>query len=205
MAVRLSVIMVHSPPANAVAQQIAESVVGELIGRPGLDLTLVGPLQQIATDSSDRLTLESITGDTVVMDWREPDELIKTLAAIGFDGVRARHAFDPDAEVPAPGLRRIYAVNLNQFDDAGPLCKGLMEMLSDRQVKTVSLAMPGVVVTPKQSSQPKNNPTTKPQSPAKQEPLQSPAVNASPPTERRPAAPEIDLDDLVDQLDELDP
>ena len=43
MAVRLSVIMVHTPPASAASSELAESVVGQLIGLPEIDLTLIGP------------------------------------------------------------------------------------------------------------------------------------------------------------------
>ena len=57
MAVRLSVIMVHSPPPTSTAQQLAQGVVGELIGLPGIDLTLVEPLDRLQATSTDRLTL----------------------------------------------------------------------------------------------------------------------------------------------------
>ena len=47
MAVRLSVIMVHTVPPTLAAGRTAEAVVGELIGRAGIDLTLVGPLAEL--------------------------------------------------------------------------------------------------------------------------------------------------------------
>ena len=204
MAVRLTVIMVHSPPATASAQRIAESAVGEIIGRPGIDLTLVGPPNQIEPSSTDRLTLDSITGDAAVMDWRTPDDLIAALGEVGFMGARARHADDPGV-VATPGQRRIYAFDLNQVTDAKDLCQALNKLLADRQVKTVSLAgltppkappQPGITAVPPTKLAPAKNSVETTTS----EPSSAPkGVVASP----KPAS--IDLDDLVDQLDELDP
>ncbi len=75
MAIRLSVIMVHAPP-TAGAERTAQSVVGELIGLNGIDLTLVGPLAQLDETSTDRLTLASLSGDVAVLDWQRPEEIV---------------------------------------------------------------------------------------------------------------------------------
>src|SRR6056297_1563232 len=76
MAVRLPVIMIHSPPGGSRWQSLGESIIGELIGRPGIDLTLVGRLSDLATGSTDRLTLESLRGDLVVLDWQPPERIL---------------------------------------------------------------------------------------------------------------------------------
>ena len=72
MAVRLSVVMVHSAPATPSAERVAQGVVGELIGLSGIDLVLVGPLDSLSESSTDRLTLSSIGGDIAMLDWRMP-------------------------------------------------------------------------------------------------------------------------------------
>ena len=121
MAVRLSVVMVHSPPVSALqvtedepsnratAQQLAEAVVGELIGLNGIDVTLVGPIAQLAPASTDRLTLESLTGDVAVLAWQCASETMAALAGIDFQGERSPHAHDRDVALPAARIRRIYA------------------------------------------------------------------------------------------------
>ena len=73
MAVRLSVVMVHSAPATATAERVAQGVVGELIGLSGIDLILVAPLDSLSETSTDRLTLSSLDGDIAVLDWSQPE------------------------------------------------------------------------------------------------------------------------------------
>jgi hypothetical protein len=225
LAVRLSVVMVHSPPPSAVAQRKAEQIVGELIGRPGIDLTLVGPLRSLTVNSTDRLTLESLTGDVAVLDWSSPIEIAQSLASIGFTGHRAPHRDDPDAPRERPDRsRRIYAFDLSSFRDATSAIDSLEKLKAEREVRTFSLSPttkpvepiapvvptvgsqlhqeedPGVAVSPLRQqavwglSKPK---LTDPPSPEHRSGKMSPAGSGSPKS--------IDLDDLLDQLDELDP
>ena len=209
MAVRLNVIMVHSPPASANASQLSEAVVGEIIGRPGIDMTLIGRLDRMSPNSTDRLTLDSITGDAAVLDWRSPQDLMKTLQSIGFDGVRAVHSADRDG-TPLPNGRKIYAFDLTRFSDPADVCQSLMKLLSDRQVRTFTL---GKMSDP-QPSVPSDGPFD---TSAQEASCHQNSVEKIPPATRReprsdidhdhPAktSQSIDLDDLVDQLDALDP
>jgi hypothetical protein len=154
MAIRLNVIIVHSPPAIPGAQQLAESLVGELIGRPGIDVALVESLSGISESSTDALTLESITGDVAVLDWRSPADLVQALAALQFVGTRAPHANDPGGNDPSandPGGsdpqreeavlmgRKIYAFDLQTHTDAKQLCNDLQALLATRRVQTFAI------------------------------------------------------------------
>ena len=203
MAARLNVIMVHSPPATATAQRISESIVGELIGRPGIDVMLVGPLDQIHEGTTDQLSLESITSDVAVLDWRSPSELIQVLDSIGFAGSRWPHRHDsvPDSATPAGSPRKIFAYNLNEFTDAAELCAALAELLANRQVTTYSLAS-SLLSKPKPVGKQKATPAVL--STADTISPEATSVDASiqPPS---PSTGEIDLEKLVDQLDEFDP
>ncbi|MGB7348106.1 MAG: hypothetical protein WBD20_28025 [Pirellulaceae bacterium] len=131
--------MIHSPPAIAGAHQLAESIVGELIGRPGIDVALIDSLDRIAENSTDALTLESMTGDVAVLDWRSPEQLLSKLVSLGFHGKRSQHADDLAAEVALPGQRRIYAFDLSIISDAKHLLKSLQDLLEARRIKTVSI------------------------------------------------------------------
>ena len=120
MAVRLSVVMVHSAPATPSAERVAQGVVGELIGLSGIDLVLVGPLDSLSESSTDRLTLSSIGGDIAMLDWRMPEVMHESLKRLGIDGTRTRHTADPDvAEIgiatvnPDGQSRKLYFFNLN--------------------------------------------------------------------------------------------
>ncbi len=157
MAVRLSVVMVHTAPHTVAAQRISEGVVGELIGLGGIDLTLVGPLARLSDSSTDRLSLGSLEGDVAVLDWQSPTEIIKAMTSIGFIGRRAAHSFDrepslqrdfdPDhstsggVNVDAPPTRRIYCFDLNAFAQPAEVIEALQLLKQSRQVKTVSLGI----------------------------------------------------------------
>ncbi len=149
MAQRLSVVMVHSPPASLAASQLAEAIVGELIGLREIDLTLIGPIDQLAEGSSDRLSLESLSGDVALLDWQPPSAIIKSLATLNFVGSRSPHASDPHAgeaassqkhAPPQPSTRRIYAFDLSQFSQPKAVCDALVRLKGTRQVRTFDLA-----------------------------------------------------------------
>ena len=205
MAVRLNVVMVQSPPASANGQRLAEKVVGKLIGLPSMDLILVGPLDQIDAASTDYLTLDSLTGDVALLDWRSPESSLSSLQNLGIEGTRTPHAGDPSAESGQATQRRFYLFDLNQFSDGQDVCTALGQLLKSRQVRTFSLlpVAPAQSTSnqPKQSSRPDSAALSDRQEPAKATETadtSTPAVDTSPTSS-------LDLDELVDQLDLLDP
>ncbi len=216
MAVRLNVVMVHSPPPTVGASQLAESIVGELIGRPGIDVTLVGSLDAFDEGSTDAMTLQSITSDVAFLDWMSPDQLISKLSSIGFDGVRSPHAADPSASVPmanpspdSPG-RRIYAFDLRNVSDAQQLCESLQGLLANRRIKTITIGGDFSRVRPTAPIATPTPPKSKSVHPSGSADVASPSLPSDLPSSDAVAAAvtkpaEIDLDDLVDQLDQLDP
>ena len=207
MAIRLSVVMVHAPLGGAQAQQLAESVVGHLIGLNGIDLTLVGPLAGLRDDSTDQLTLESLSGDVAVLDWASPAEIIDALTSLGFAGARCPHADDPDAEIPAANLRRIYALDLRDFADSNDVVAALQKLHQNRGVKTFSLDLAPSVSNDSANRADAPPPSTVPKAlgeapPAPETPEPRPTSSLPP---HRHDPDELNLDSLLDQLDELDP
>ena len=147
MAVRLSVVMVHSTPATSTAESVAQGVVGELIGLSGIDLILVAPLDSLTETSTDRLTLSSLGGDIAVLDWRLTRVMQESLKRIGVEGVRTRHAADPDISADAVNsgasdaqLRKLYLFNLTEFATAEAVISSLTKLNEARAVRTFSLA-----------------------------------------------------------------
>ncbi len=247
MAVRLSVVMVHTPPPSAGASQLAEAIVGELIGMHEIDLTLVGNLPNISHESTDLLSLESLSGDVAVLDWQPPTGIVSALAELGFEGSRTPHTHDPQAPAAAEPTRRIYAFDLNQFPDACSLCAAVGDLKAKRQVRTFSLSSLAAVPTPPGAVSPKTTgavspkttgavspktlspktlspkttapaapKATAPAAPKKSQKPDSPHPAGSlPPSGTRGSLPgpppaartrdSLDLDELLDRLDELDP
>ena len=147
MAVRLSVVMVHSTPATPSAERVAQGVVGELIGLSGIDLILVAPLDSLGEASTDRLTLSSISGDIAVLDWRSPQVMHESLSRLGVDGQRTQHPADPaTAEMgsapvkPNVQLRKLYFFNLSDFTAPEAVVSSIAELNAARAVQTFSLA-----------------------------------------------------------------
>lgn len=213
MAVRLPVVMVHTPPPESGASQLAEAIVGELIGMPEIDLTLIGNLTQISTESTDRLSLETLTGDIAALDWQPPAGIVAALGELGFKGSRTPHPNDPEAP-PAEPSRRIYAFDLNLFPDARSVCDAVAKLKQQRQVRTFTLSptvgAKGAVEST--SATQANTPDTPKIASARDfgvpavEPPSVGSVDGS--IDSRPAAhphASRDLDDLLDRLEELDP
>lgn len=217
MAVRLPVIMVHSPPGGGRWQSLGESIIGELIGRPGIDLTLVGRLGDLATGSTDRLTLESLRGDLVVLDWQPPARILSDWHRLGLDGIRSPHPDDQEPVPVSPPNRRIYAFDLRGFDDARPVCDAVNRLLASRQTRTFTL---GGIGNGKPAAAPPSGgpPTTPPRTvsvesvPSHKDPVRdgkddtpSPNRDESIPESTSPRDRDRELDALVDELDLLDP
>jgi hypothetical protein len=213
MAVRLSVVMVHTPPAAANASQLAEAIVGELIGMPEIDLTLVGNLASISSESTDLLSLETIAGDVAALDWQPPAGIVSALGELGCEGSRTPHSHDPDAPSAEP-TRRIYAFDLNRFPDARSVCDAVAKLKSQRQVRTFTLsAGAGSNVATNTSSATKVSTAEMPKNAPKPDfdvsAVEPPSLGTGggsndPLPAARPHASR-DLDELLDRLDELDP
>ncbi len=131
--------MIQSNPPTAAAQRMAEEVVGRLIGAEGIDLTLIGPLSSLAETSTDRLTLESLSGDVAAMDWQDPAAIVDGLAAVGFHAQRAPHPHDDDAPAPSSANRRVFAFDMNRFRGPVELVDALRQLNARRQVRTFAI------------------------------------------------------------------
>lgn len=192
MAARLTVIMIESPPPTAAAARLADDIVGHLIGRPGIDMTLVRSLMALEESSTDRLTLESITTDVAVLDWQPPQMIVDALHSVGFVGWRALHSGDLESPPGPISGRKIYAFDLTQTSDAAGLIEALQNLRAQRDIQTFSIG--SLTEAPRRQALPSN--------PIPPAPL--PSVDVQSGTGRVSPAAEIDLDDLIDQLDRLD-
>ncbi|GAA5509909.1 hypothetical protein [Novipirellula caenicola] len=242
MPVRLTVVIVQSPPtpdlqssvnsgasngdsqrdggqASGIAGCSVDEVLGELLGLPEIDLTLVNRLESVSIASTDHLTLQSITGDVVVLDWQTASQTCQSLQAIGVDAVRWPHPDDPDAVGdPTQRSRRVYAFDLRRFAEAKKLRESILRLHASKQVKTFSLSLGAPSAARPQSpvsSQPQTAPSLppstqpirpKPEGDANNEPSDN-ANSQTPPLDRslRRSVTSEQLDSLVDQLDDFDP
>jgi len=203
---RLPVILVQNAPAGEAAY--AESLVGNLIGRPGLDLTLVDRFDSIAVDSTDRMTLEGISVPSAVLDWQKPERMLSALAEIGVQGTRSPHQLDRDvAASHGTSPRRLFLFDLTTHRHVEAILAELDRIRASLSVKTFSLAGLSAVASSRENtpiadpSQESENATPTPIATA------SPVI-AKPQTSPTPSPGTVrsdeNLDDLIDQLDDLD-
>lgn len=201
MAVRLAVIMIESAPSTAAAGRFAADVVGNLIGRPGLDLTLVRSLTIAEMSETDRLSLEAISGDVAVLDWQSPESMLESLASMGMSGCRWPHRQDPHTAPEPAADRRIYAFDLRCFGEPMELVEALENLNKDRQTQTFVI---GNSISAVGKKLPTVTGTSSPAQPLETSRGPNPtSTHRHRSTEHRPL-PSIDLDDLIDQLDQSD-
>lgn len=199
---RLPIILVQNPPASGA--ELADALVGNLIGRAGLDLTLVNQFESLSPDSTDRMTLEGITVPAAVLDWRTTAELKSTLDKIGFHGRRCPHQLDPTEDdgsenSTSGSQRRLFLFNLNETTDPLAIVAELNRLRESLSVKTVSL---GGLASPQprtKSDRPQDKETEVIEPTTNRE---STATNRA--VGRMETTSDEGLDALLDQLDELD-
>lgn len=138
MAARLNVLLVQSPRMTPLQSNINAELAVQLMGVPGLDLAILGSLEP-DMPGTDRLLLESLSGDLAIVDWRDPDETLLALQRLGIAGSRASHRLDPASGQPSGGARRLYLIDLRRGDSPAEVLASLQAILASRRVVTVSL------------------------------------------------------------------
>lgn len=141
MAARLNVLLVQSPRMTPLQSNINAALAVQLMGVPGLDLAILGAVAPEMANT-DRLLLESLSGDLAIVDWRGPEETLLALERLGIAGSRAPHRLDPGSGQPPQGARRLYLVDLRRGDSPAQVLAGLQAILASRRVVTVSLGAP---------------------------------------------------------------
>lgn len=205
--------------ASGSDSDLESQLVSELLGAPGMDLSIIAALGQLSDNHTDRLVMEGLQGDFALLGWESPNELIAHCQRLSISGSRAPHQLDADA-AHEPQTRRIYAIDL-RGQQAQTVFTALQQILQSRRTPTISLLpTPGTSSTSQDTGRAK--PTTAPitSGPTTSGPVASsapaptsPAPLATPsPPKRTPTAaatPSNDpedarLDALVNDLNDLD-
>ncbi|HBJ39154.1 MAG TPA: hypothetical protein DDZ51_31290 [Planctomycetaceae bacterium] len=158
MAVRLSVLLVQSSRMSGLQSGINAELVFQLMGVPGIDLSIVNSLNPAEIAETDLLLLSSLETDLAVLDWRDADDSLAALATLGVVGARSPHQLDPHTPAAMPGARRIYLVDLRSGDPPSSVVNAMKQLLDQRRVVAVPLLIGGL-------AKPKSLPVTQPESP----------------------------------------
>jgi hypothetical protein len=177
MSVRLNVLLVQSPRMSGLQSGINADVVFQLMGVPGIDLSIVNSLNPTEIAETDRLLLSSLQNDLAVLDWRDADNSLSALAILGVSGMRAPHQLDPNTSAVQLGKRRIYLVDLRSGDSPAAVVNAMKDLLDQRRVVAVPLSIGGL---------------PKPKVPAVTKPVSAPPVVAQPtPTPQQTKTPPV--------------
>lgn len=150
MSIRLNVVLSQSADGPPQRRDLESEIVARLIGSAGIDLGLIGSLESLAENSTDRLMLERLGGDLALLSWETPAAAAERLAAARIAGRRAPHPLDPQpaaangSDLAAvsdgeAGVRRIYHHPLGAHSPAD-LQTAIERLLAARRVVTFQLA-----------------------------------------------------------------
>ncbi len=204
MAVRLPVIVSQTAGGSNAQQGKEAGAVIQLMGIPGIDVSLIGPLSDGTLSSTDQLVLESQDRDFAIVASQSAADTMAALRSLGLSGRRAAHQHDVEGETGQ--ARRIFCLHWADFDSSEALCQALQQILKDRQTVAVPILL---APTPSSKSEPKGAGQATP-SPTKPQGASDPqgAATAAPAPFRSPPATaqrasNADLDSLVDDLNDL--
>lgn len=158
---RLTVVVSQSRSQNPKKRALEEAIVGELLGKAGIDVTVVPHLYDLKADGTGMLCLTGLGGDVVVCSWLYPRaarwildrngvrgrEGVSLLKSLGEDGDEEEEDLDSEDSESKPrvidGLdlpsRRIYCLDLRAHDTATPYLGEVERIAQELSTPTVEL------------------------------------------------------------------
>ncbi len=199
MAVRLSVLVLRPPGGGSAWHAQSDDLLGHLLGRPGLDVTLLERLPDANEDSTETLALESIGGHIACLAWQDAGAVLADLDRAGRPMTRRPHAGDPEcADGPAPldstRYGKMYFFDMRRHGETATILASLHRLLQTLQVPTFQIAPQAKPTDPFNRRQPLPSPP-RPSQPVSSQSL---PLQPEPPTQ---SSRLDDLDRLVDELD----
>lgn len=179
MAKRVTVVISQGQSANPAKRGLEEALVAELLGVPGVEVTVVPHLYDLKPDGSGMLCLQGISGDIIVLSWLFPRAAHWILdrnnvqGKVGTTLLRAADEEDfdeEDEEVTSEAeatetdepttnnqpSRSIYCLDLRAYEDAQPYLEEIRRIVSEAAVQTVTL-MPSLDLSAPSGDKPKLN------------------------------------------------
>lgn len=147
MAARIPVVVSQSVRREPAAVACEENLITELLFTPGLDATLIGPLVNIQSGSTDHLCLEGLKGPFALITWGSAAESQQQLSELGIGG----SIYDCDSEAlseyvldgsPIQDRRRIDHYQLRSDKKPTFWIERLKRSLEIRDVRAFQIQLP---------------------------------------------------------------
>jgi hypothetical protein len=189
VAARLTVIVSQASQRDSRSVDLEETLVAELMMTPGLDATLIGPIESIQADSTDFLCLSTFNHNFGFISWLDEPTVAAHWQRLGLAGTVARPgslSTEQASSLPKP---RIYHFQIMASAPHTDILSQLRELQRDRAVKTVGIGLSAPLTrsTSERSLQPAPPLPEKP--PAEKGPLvATPLASHAAPTSPLPSA-----------------
>ncbi len=212
MAVRLNVLILRPTGGGSSWHAHCDDLLGHVLGRPGIDVTLLERLPIAGEESTEMLALESIGGHAACLAWEAPQKVLEDLDRAGRPMTRRPHAGDPgaghdDKSAAEPAANsslsgnsaansshaestngdrrrgRMYFFDMRQNQNAAEVLDSLLSLLKTLQVPTFQIGGSTPILAAPASPSPANPAAAK---------TAAPAPVTSEPAAPKPAAHSVD-------------
>lgn len=109
----------------------------QLMMTPGLDATLVGPLESMRGDSTDFLCLSSFQHNFGFVSWLDESAVVEQWTRLGLAGSVAR----PGSTPGSPRKPRVFYLQLEGEGSVASILQQLERLQQDRSVQTVDILL----------------------------------------------------------------
>ena len=133
MAPRLSVVVSYGGGAHGLSSDQAADLVARLMGEPGCDVSLIGPLDQLGDHETDRLMLEGLRESYVFISANPSAQVTAALLAYGILNQTTESAGQ------LPIRRRVIAIEVDSTSPTESVVHTVQSILRDMRTPVVTL------------------------------------------------------------------
>ncbi len=141
MASRLTVIVSQSSSRDSQQADLEETLIAELMMAPGLDATLIGPLESIRADSTDLLCLKSFNHTVSLVSWLDAQSVAEHWSRLGLPGSLVFQRDQLDNGSSGQSSLRVHSFQIRIQDGHQAILEQLRQLQKDRAVRTVTISL----------------------------------------------------------------
>ncbi len=148
LAARLTVVVTQTANRSPSITDLEETLVTELIMTPGMDATMVGPLERIQPEDTDFLCISSFNYSFVLLSWLDTEIVAAQWQRLGLGGDVV--ALENEESVSgSDATKKILHWKMTESSHVAKIVAELKQLLNARQTKVVPLSISPVVTTAK--------------------------------------------------------
>lgn len=212
MAARLTVVVSQTANRSPAMTDLEETLVAELIMTPGMDATMVGPLERVQPEDTDFLCVSSFNYSFVLLSWLDTEVVSAHWQRLGLGGDVV--ALENEESVSgSDAAKKILHWQMTETSQVAKIVAELKELLDARQTKVVPLSISPVATNAKAKDSAEQSPPSTLRATGNSSKGVEESARAPRPSQQLPEAESEanvsdsqaqSLDQLVDDFDALD-